>query len=208
MRREDGFTAVEMVITVLLVSLVSIVMLDFLDSTTTLTNRAALHSRAEQDAQLAMRVLSQDLRSANPILGAPCAGGYRDCVSFEVQRAGEVGRSCEKTTFTYQVAAGKLTRTFEEHTWSTALNACTVTRSLTGYPLLSLANASTSPTTPLFTYYDRTGLMLDPVTKAAVIPLKPSVGGAATVKVTFVVRYMAKAPDLRLSGSLSLRNNR
>ena len=209
MRREDGFTAVEMVVTVLLVSIVSFMMLDFLDSTTMLSNRANGHSRAEQEAQQAMRMLTQDLRSANPITGAPCTGGYKDCVSFDVQRAAQYGRTCEKTVFTYRLASGTLTRSMEERTWSTATNACVVTRSTSAYPLLrSVVNNSTTPQTPLFTYYDNKGALLDPGTKAAVIPLKPSLGGAASVNVTFVVRYLAKAPDVRLSGSVSLRNNR
>lgn len=205
-RAEEGFTLVEMVVTVLLVSIVSFMILNFLDSTTTLTNRATLHSGAEQDARTALRTLTQDLRAANPITGAPCAGGYRDCVTFEVARASEFGRTCEKTVFTYRVVGGTLTRTRTVTNWASTSCAAPTTST---YPLLgSVVNSSVTPATALFTYYDRSGAVLDPVTKAAAIPLKPSVGGAASVKVTLVMRYQAKAPELRLSGSVALRNNR
>ncbi|HVE46372.1 MAG TPA: hypothetical protein VNA57_06460 [Acidimicrobiales bacterium] len=201
--REEGFTVVELVVAVLLLSLVSFMLLNFLDSTTKLTNRASLHSRAEQDARLAMRTLSQDLRSANPITGAPCTGGFKDCISFEVQQPTRSDRTCEKTVFRYRVVSGNLTRTRTVTRWATTACAAPTTST---YPLLgSVVNTSVTPTAALFTYYDRNGAVLTDPLK---IPLKPSAGGAASIKVSFVVRYQAKAPELRLSGSVSLRNNR
>lgn len=203
---EDGFTLIELTVSVLLLSLVSFMLLNFLDSTTKLTNRATLHSRAEQDARLAMRTITQDLRSANPITGAPCAGGYKDCISFEVQRPSQSGRTCEKTAFTYRVVSGVLTRTRTVTNWASTSCAAPTTST---YPLVrSVVNSSVSPAVNLFTYYDRNGGVLNPATQAATIPLKPSAGGAAAVKVDLVIRYQPRAPELRLSASVSLRNNR
>lgn len=203
--REEGFTVVELAVAILLLSLVSFMLLNFLDSTTKLTNRASLHSQAEQDARLAMRTITQDLRSANPITGSPCTGGLKDCISFEVQQPTRADRTCEKTTFTYSVVSGNLTRTSTVTKW--ASSACAAPTTST-YPLLgSVVNTSVTPAVAMFTYYDRNGAVLPP-TDAATILRKPSAGGAASIKVSFVVRFQAKAPELRLSGSVSLRNNR
>ncbi|HUR17403.1 MAG TPA: prepilin-type N-terminal cleavage/methylation domain-containing protein [Acidimicrobiales bacterium] len=202
---EEGFTLVELVITLLLLSIVSFMLLNFLDSTTKLTNRANLHSLAEQDGQLALRTLTQDLRSANPIIGS-CGGSYADCIQFDVQRPSAANRTCEKTTFTYRVVAGTLTRTKTVTNW--ASTTCAAPQTAT-YPLLgSMVNSSVTPAVSLFTYFDRNGAVLNPATQASLIPQKPSAGGAASVKVSFVVRYQTRSPELRLSGSVSLRNNR
>lgn len=203
MRREDGFTAVELMVTVLVMSIVSFMLFNFLDASTNLTSRATLHTRAQQSAELAMRTVTEDLRAANPITAAPC-GTYKDCVTFEVQRASQTGRTCEKTVITYTLASGTLRRSLTENTWTGS--ACAVTRSISNYPLLDSMTNTTA--TPLLTYYDNKGAALDPASQAATLVKKPSQGGTASVKVTFVVSYKANAPTLTLSSVLALRNNR
>lgn len=210
MRAEEGFSAVELLVTVLLVSVVSFMLLDFLDSSTDLSGRATLHARAQQDAELALRTFTQDLRAANPITGsASCAGGYKDCVSFDIQRASQTGRDCEKTVITYKLVAGSLTRILTENTWNTGTSACKVTRSIPGYTVASsLVNATVTPAEPLLTYYDNKGVVLNPATQATTIAKKPALGGAASIRVTLLVKYKSNAPELRLSSVVALRNSR
>ncbi|HET7488239.1 MAG TPA: prepilin-type N-terminal cleavage/methylation domain-containing protein [Acidimicrobiales bacterium] len=206
-RHEDGFTAVEMVVTVAVMSIVTFMLLGFLDSSTKLTTRAALHTRAQQDSERALRVVTEDLRAANPITGAPCAGGYGDCVSFTVPSVTQTGRDCEKTVYTYVRSGTTLTRSLTENTWNGT--GCSVTRQITNLPILTgLANASVSPAQPMFTYYDDKGVQLDPATQSGYIPRKPDQGGAAEVKLNLVVKFMTGVPELRLSSIATLRNNR
>lgn len=211
-RQEDGFTAVEMVVTVALFSIVTLMILSFFDSTSQLSNRATLHAGAEREAKSAMRVMSQDLRAANPITSGSCAGGgtaYRDCVTFEIQRPAVFGRACEKTVVTYALVGTTVRRTLTENTWSPAASSCVVTKTVNGVSLLSpVVNSSSTPIKPLFTYYDNKGAILDPSTAAPTIPLKPANGGAASVKVSLLVRYKTGAPNLDLATTVSLRNNR
>ena len=207
MKRQEGFSAIELSVTVGLMAMVGFMLLGFLDSSTTLTTRAALHTRAQRDAEQALRTVTEDLRAANPITGAPCTGGYGDCVSFEIPRVTQTGRDCEKTVMTYKRAGTVLTRTLVENVWNGT--ACTVRRQLTDLPLLTgLANAAVSPAEALFTYYDSRGVVLSPTTQATMIPRRPSQGGTATVKLSLAVKFMRSAPELRLSGIAALRNNR
>lgn len=206
-RSEDGFTAVELSVTVVLMAIVSFMLLGFLDSSTTLTTRAALQTRAQQDAERALRIVTEDLRAANPITTSPCTGGFKDCVTFDVVRVSQTGRDCEKTVISYKLTATTLTRSLTENTWNGT--GCSVRRQLADYPILSdVTNATTSPAEPVFTYYDNRGTVLNPATQASMITRKPSQGGTATVKLSLVVKFMKSAPALRLTSYAALRNSR
>lgn len=213
-RNQRGFTAIELVVTVLLFSIVLIMMLNFLDSTSQLSSRATLHAQAERDAKVAMRVISQDLRAANPITSGVCSAGgttYRDCITFEIQRAAQFGRSCEKTVVSYALVGTAVRRSLTENSWSASAGACVVTRSISGLTLLSpVLNTSVSPVKSFLTYYDNKGIVLNPATAAdlAKIPLKPANGGTASIKVSVLKRYKPGAPNLDLVSVVSLRNNR
>ncbi len=208
MRRDDddGFTLVELAVVMLLLSIVTAMLYGFLDGTSNATARIALHTRAQRDAELAMRTITQDLRAASPILSAPC-GSYANCMTFEVQRAAQTGHACEKTVIGYALASGALQRSLTENTWTGA--SCAVTRTVDNLPILtSVVNATVAPTTPLFVYYDNKGVVLDPSTQATTLVKKPSQGGTASIKVSFVVRYKSNAPVLTLSSLAALRNSR
>lgn len=205
-RDDDGFTVVELAVVMLLLSIVTAMLYGFLDGTSNATARIGLHTRAQRDAELAMRTITQDLRAASPIISAPC-GSYGNCMAFEVQRAAQTGHDCEKTVIGYALASGTLLRSLTENTWTGA--SCAVTQTITNLPILaSVVNATDAPTTPLFVYYDNKGVVLDPSTQATTLVKKPSQGGTASIKVSFVVRYKSNAPVLTLSGVAALRNNR
>jgi len=205
-RDDDGFTVIELAVTLLLLSIVSAMLFGFLDSTSSATARITLHTRTQRDGELAMRTITQDLRAASPITSAPC-GSYNSCVAFSVQRATQTGHDCEKTVIGYALASGVLRRSLVENTWTGS--SCAVTRTITNLPILtSVVNATVSPVTPLFVYYDNKGAVLDPATQAATLVKKPSQGGTASIKVTLVVRYKTSAPPLTLSSLAALRNNR
>ncbi|HEX2698983.1 MAG TPA: prepilin-type N-terminal cleavage/methylation domain-containing protein [Acidimicrobiales bacterium] len=205
-RDDDGFTMIELAVTMLLLSIVSAMLYGFLNSTSSATARISLHTRAQRDAELAMRTITQDLRAASPITSAPC-GSYANCIAFELQRASATGHDCEKTVIGYALASGTLRRSLTENTWSGS--ACTVTRSVTNLPLLvSVVNATVTPTVPMLVYYDNKGVLLDPATQATTLVKKPAQGGTATIKVNFVVQYKSDAPPLKLTGLAALRNSR
>jgi prepilin-type N-terminal cleavage/methylation domain-containing protein len=203
-RGDEGFTVVELAVVMLLLSIVTASLYGFLDATANATARISLHTRAQRSGELAMRTMTEDLRAASPIVSAPC-GSYASCISFEVQRAAQTGHDCEKTVVGYALVSGNLQRSFVENTWTGS--ACAVTRTLTNRPILtSMVNATAGK--PLLVYYDNKGVVLDPVTQAGTIVKKPSQGGAASIKVTFVVNYKSNAPALTLSSLAALRNNR
>lgn len=210
-RTEQGFTIVELAVTVLVLGVVVAVLLGFLDSTTSVTARSTRNVEAEQAGQLALRTISQDVRGANPIAATypttptSCAAGgtypasYGNCLRFVVVRSDVAGPSCTGpdgllvqapySRITYTLVGERVLQDRTDYS-----SSCSVTRSYTGRRIIEdVVNGAGSP---LFTLLDRAGN----VTTAA--------ANAASVRISLDVRYQEGAPLLRLASTVALRNYR
>ncbi|MGH9151799.1 MAG: PulJ/GspJ family protein [Acidimicrobiales bacterium] len=208
---EEGFTIVELAVTVLLLGIVVAVLFAFLDSTTSVTAKATRNVEAEQAGQLALRTISQDVRSANPVVAtyppAPtsCAAGgsfpaaYATCLPVVMVRSDVTGPTCTGpdgflvqapySRITYALAGGRVLQDRTDYS-----STCAVTRSYTGRVIIDqVVNGAGSP---LFTLLDRSGN----VTAAAT--------NAASVRIALEVRYHPRAGVLDLASTVALRNYR
>lgn len=208
---EEGFTVVELAVTVLVLGIVVAVLFGFLDSTTSVTARATRNVDAEQAGQLALRTISQDVRSANPVVStypaAPTscpAGGtfpaaYATCLPVVVVRSDVTGPACTGpdgllvqapySRITYALAGGRVLQDRTDYS-----STCTVTRSYTGRVIIDqVVNGAGSP---LFTLFDRSGSVTTSATNAA------------SVRIALEVRYHPRADVLELASAVALRNYR
>ena len=200
-------TLIELTVSMMIITVVGFVAMRSLSSVTSTTGRATNSVLTERDASLLLRVVSEDIRAANPLsttypTSSTCAAGgtypsaYTSCVSFTVVRANLSTASCPKTVITYGLVSGVLKQD------QTVYNAsCVATSTTTGKVLASnLANTATSP---LFTFYDRGGTQLTAADAASAYTT------AATVKVTLVATQPERnAPSITVSGLVALRNTR
>jgi len=188
---------VEVTIVVAILSIVSFMLLGFLDHTSSIASRSGNNVRTEQNAQLALRTVSQDLRSATDI--AACSGvSYSQCLSFEIPRSqtSTSAPACPESVVTYRLSGTSLLRTKTDYS-----SACAATVSVNGVPIVSAVQNGT--TTPVFTYYDASQTAIDATTQAASIP------SAATVVVRVIVTYdSSTSQTLDFSSTVALRNNR
>lgn len=193
-RGQGGFTMPEMIVTVMLLGVVSVFMLNFLDNTTTATSKATNDVTMEQDGQLALRSLTEDLRSARAI--SQCAGGvsYASCVTVEIAKSTNASQTCPKRVATYQAIGTTLVQKWTDY----AADCTTATRSVNHAILSGVQSIS------IFTYYATDAITpLDPVVDAARVPLTP------VIKITIPVKYKGRgASVVTLSSFASLRNNR
>lgn len=216
-RDEDGFTITEVMLTLLILSIVLMVALDFLDRASILTMRADAHGRAEAEAQTAMRVVSQNVRSASPI-GEPCTSttdtppvgesalpaGYADCMQFTVRRTTTGLDTCARTEFLYALVpvAGSTTRKLVENRreYTGTTTSCTQGPLRQRRVLLERV-ANTTATQPLFAYYASSGAAI-PTSDTAAIKK------ASSVRITLAMRFSASADPIVLTSSAALRNIR
>lgn len=210
-RNEDGLTLIELLVTMGIFAIVTLMLFTFMNGVTNVTARTDRHVQAEQSAQLALRRMTQDIRAANPIVdaagctGATAAGGFGECIRFDVPRPSEFTKPCVGTRVAYKLnrTAGRITREATNYTWNTSTSACDPGPTTVGVVLDQLNYASS---TAAFTYTNKAGTAL---TTAADIIRKPSAGGTAAVKIDLVIRYQTRnTPDLVLSSNAVLRNNR
>lgn len=220
-KREDGFTAAELIVACGLVAVVAAITFGFVDQTTKVSNRTTRSVQTERDTQLALRVLTQDIRGANPISAtyptAPsaCPPG----VGFPPATAGATGyTNCLRFALTHSTSAafclstefGKVPRPYSIVTYGLRDNilyedrtdyttSCTTpSRNYKARPVLrDVMNASTG--TPLFTYYDDNGRQL---------ANNVSVTDAGSVRVTLVVQFEKPNRRVTLSNVATVRNNR
>jgi Tfp pilus assembly protein PilW len=191
---EDGVTLVELLVTMAITLVVSGMILGFLQTTTAVVARTSNDVQAENDARLALRTMTQDIRAASPssigfasaTSGAcPAAPTANTCLAFTILRGTAAAPTC-RSTVTYGLLADRVQQTRSDANCPTNLN---ISRSLIG----NVANGST----PLFTYYDALGS-----------PLTTGQATAKTVKVTLVVTYTGGQQPLTLTSTLALRNAR
>lgn len=199
-RTEQGFTVAELTVALALLSIVSFVIFNFLDGTTSTTNRAISNVNASQEAQSALRTVTQGVREANPI-GAACTSptaGYGSCLRFSVPRPAPGYLSCTSTV-TYRLVP---TTAPESVIRATRVDTGCATSVSTQRDLITVVNTAANP---LFTYYDDQGKEMPlPPTAGAVAPVL-----AKSMKTTLVVRYRGQpGAPLVLTSTASLRNNR
>lgn len=195
-RGQAGMTLTELVVALSITLLVGTVLLGFLDNTTSVVGRTTADIQAENDARLALRTMTQDIRAANPssisftsllaTAGAcPTTATSANCLSFRIHRATATRPSCE-TTVTYGLLSGWVQQTRSDANCATNI---TISRKLIG----NVANGST----PLFTYYDASGAAMSSGQAAA-----------TSIKVSLVVSYPGGQQPLTFTSMLSLRNAR
>lgn len=204
-RPEGGFTIVEAVVTTAILLTATVISFNFLISATNATQKAAKVTTTENNTRLALRQITEDLRSANPIATAypatsSCAAGsypsgYPTCVSFTVSRATTAGQACPKTVMTYGLVNGSVKQDRVDYNAS-----CVATSTVTNRTVLS---SVVNPTTnPLFRFFDSSGNQIATTQPAS------SFASAASVQVTVVSQYQSGSPTLTVSSTAALRNNR
>jgi prepilin-type N-terminal cleavage/methylation domain-containing protein len=191
---EDGLTLVELLVVMAISLLVAGLVLGFLQTTTSAVARTSNDVQAENDARLALRTMTQDIRAADPssisftssVAGAcPTTPTPGTCLSFTILRDTAAAPTC-RSTVTYGL--------FTDHVQQTRNNAnCPTTASIARPLISSLSNG----TTPLFTYYDDQGNLLS-----------SGQDTAKAIKVTVVVTYTGGKGPLTLTSTLALRNAR
>ncbi len=191
---QDGLTLIELLVTMAVSLLVAGIVLGFLDNTTSVVARTSNDVQAENDARVALRTMTEDVRAASPSsigFTGPAAGTCpatptaATCLSFTILRDTAGAPSC-RTTVTYGLLASSVQQTRSDANCSTNSS---FSRALTG----SVANG----TAPLFTYYDAQGNQLTSGQAAA-----------RTVKVTLLVTYTAAQAPLTVTSTVALRNAR
>jgi prepilin-type N-terminal cleavage/methylation domain-containing protein len=200
---ERGFSMVELLVTMTVMGVIAAAILSFMINTTALTTRASADVTTEQDAQLALRRMTQDLRGATAI--APCSGvSYGSCVTFSQARPYSSTASCAASDFRYELVG---TTVQENRTNYSA--TCVATVQMTNGPVLSnVSNGST----PLFTYYDGAGNVIDTASSPCGVTPTTSctVPAATSVKVTMIATYPVgtTTSSLTFTSVAAFRNNR
>lgn len=212
---EEGFTLVEVTLTLLILSIVMMLAFDFLDRASMLTMRTQANAQTEQDAQLALRTVTEHLRGASPI-GDVCTSttdtpttqapgnlptNYTDCVRFTVPRTTTQLDTCAKTDFVFAiVGTGDSRKLIENRRETTGTSTACTTGPWRNRRILLDKVANSTGSHPLFVYYDGNGQKINPSDAAAVKK-------AASVRVLVAVRFSAKAKRSVFTSSAALRNN-
>lgn len=192
-RDDAGFSIVEQIVTVAILGVVLAIVFTFLINATMITGRADANVKMEQNGLIALRTMTEDLRSARVLSTCSSTQTYDKCVNIEISKATVAGATCPKRVVQYYVSGTDLKMTLNEY----AANCTTVTKSGTR---ILLAGVQTSS---IFTYYGNDGVTaINLSTDAAKVPQ------ARAVKVAFDVQYRKAAKNVSLSSVASLRNNR
>jgi prepilin-type N-terminal cleavage/methylation domain-containing protein len=193
-RGQDGFTLVELLITMALGTIVAAIAFGFLANVMSLVSRNENRVQAENNARLALRAMTQPIRAAQPdSIGftGPTSGACpapptpANCLSFTIARGTTIAPTC-RTTVTFGLLADQIQET------STDAD-CPTTTSRSRVLIGDVANGAT----PLFSYYDAQGN-----------PLSSGQAAAKTVKLTLTLTYPGAQAPLTLTSALALRNAR
>lgn len=203
-RDEAGFSLMELSVAVFVLGILLAILFSFVNETTKITSNEARHTRAEGDARVALRTMTEDLRSASVV--KPCSGtGYATCVTIDTPRPASTSLTCPASTMTYQLVGTQVKQTRVDYPVGSCSTSTTVHN---GRVLMeNLENGAT----PLFSYYDRTGAVIDPVAGAVIDPATGETvlsGSVGSIAVNLVVRHTVNRPVLTLSSMASLRNKR
>ena len=191
---QDGLTLVELTVVMAVMVLVAAILLGLLDHTTAVYQRASDQVQAGNDSRLALRVMTEDIRAADPasisftgaVAGAcPATPSPANCLRFTIDRDTTAAPSCSSTV-TYGLMTDWVQQTRADSNCPSGVN---LNRRL----ISSVANGAT----PLFSYYDDSGAQLTSGQAAA-----------SSVKVTLLVSYRGGQQPLALTSTLSLRNAR
>jgi prepilin-type N-terminal cleavage/methylation domain-containing protein len=203
---ERGMSLIELVVTTAVLLMFSVMAFNFLVSTNNTASRATKDVQAENDARIALRQMTEDIRAADPITttyptsatcptGMSYPTGFANCVSFTVVHNATSGVSCPKSVITYGLVNGTLKRDDTEYN-----SSCSVTSSYTGKTVVtSVVNPSG---TKLFRFFDSGGNELSASSASS------AYSSAASVLVTLVLQYQGGAPNVTVTSTAALRNNR
>lgn len=213
LRRHDeaGVSLVEVVLTCLILGIVMGVAFNFLDRASILTARTQAQAQVEDDAQRALRIVTEELRGALPI-GSACTttitftqgtapAGYDNCVQFTVLRSTTSLDPCPKTMFVYAlVGTGTSKKLMERRMEYTGTATCPASPSSTR-DLVILENVVNTTTQPLFTWYRSDGSAINTASAATAVP------DASSVKLSIHTTFRNNATTLSFSSVAALRNN-
>ena len=201
---------IELIVTMLLLSIVGVIMLTFVVSAITATAGGSRDAETEKRIELAIRPVTEFIRSASQIsatypASSTCPAGsypsgYANCLSFTIARPQNGQLSCPKSLIVLGLRSGVLRQ--DRTDYGVVNGSCTVVRSSAGYPLVTGVN---NGSTPLFTYFDTFGNQLNP---AAIGQMSAPFVSAAMVRVALNVSYASGAPLLSYTSDLAVRNNR
>jgi Tfp pilus assembly protein PilW len=202
---EAGLTLMELVVATSVLLIFTAMALQFLVSTNSTASRTTKDVTAENDARTALRLITEDIRAADPITttypsSTSCPSGsypagYSSCVSFTVVHNAAAGQTCPKSVITYGFVSGAIKRDKVDYD-----SNCTVTTTTTGKPVIS--NVVNPSGKNVFRYFDSAGNELTSSSASQAFQ------SAASVMVTLVVQYQSGAPNITVSSTAALRNNR
>ena len=192
---DGGFTLIELTVTLLVLGIVLAILFNFLANAMGITARANRDVRVEQDAQTALRIVTEDLRSARYRAISPCAAaGLASCVTVEIAKSTLAAQDCPKRVVTFAASGGVLRQTLTDY----AADCATVTKQQARNLLTGLTGTS------IFTYYGADGITPIDINSA---PLA-TVQAATAVATTLSVQFQTNSPTLTFKSTASLRNNR
>lgn len=205
--RDEGFSAVEVIITTMLLAIVLALLAGVMISVTSSTSRASRLQRTTQDVNLTLRSVGQEVRSAMNI--APCgvgSPGYGGCLQFDVPRTAGDQVKCPQYRMTYSLKTnpGRLVASRVNYVSGTASDCNAIANLSTAYTEKLVLGDLTTNGQDLFIYFGNDdGSPFNSTTDAA------SISGATQVRLTVVANTGIKdAKAVRLSTLAALRNNR
>lgn len=203
-------TVVELVVASAVLLVFSVMAFNFLVNTNSIADRTEKDSQSENDARVALRRMTEDIRAADPISityptttscpsGATYPAGFANCISVTVVHDALAGQTCPKSVITYGFINGAIKRDSADYN-----SSCTLTTTTTGKTVISgvVNGAGTS----VFRYFDSAGNELTQSTNPAASAT--AYQGAASVMVTLVVQYQPGVQAVTVSSTAALRNNR
>jgi Tfp pilus assembly protein PilW len=214
---EAGVTLVELLVALMLTSIIGVIVSSALIQATQVTARANNSTTSENDARLALRTVSEDVRAAvqiqAPASAATCPtgstypAGFSTCVQFLVPHevsavattttvaSGADPIECPFSKLTYGVKGGVLREDRTDYNAS-----CQPVSGFTGKTILSGVDNSASQ--PVFVFYDGYGNRLGSTDTLA------KYSDARSVSIQIWLNYQKNAPDVSLMTTAALRNNR
>ena len=139
--------------------------------------------------------MSRSVDVRDPRTGVTYPAGYGSCLSFTVVHNSAAGVTCPKSVITYGFVSNTIKRDEVDYN-----SSCTTTTTTTGKTLLS--NVVNPSSTKVFRFFDSTGTEVTSTTSSSLYQT------AASVMVTLVVQYQSGAPNITVSSTAALRNNR